>query len=99
MASGRIYHWEFERHGEILAIDVPGALTLDESGLMLQAALSGAGLAYLAEAAVADHLANCHLNQVLGDWTPPYEGGCASIILAAVTGLLPVSWTPRLGVS
>jgi DNA-binding transcriptional LysR family regulator len=28
-------------------IDVPGTLTLDESGLMLQAALAGAGVSYL----------------------------------------------------
>jgi len=76
MASGRIYHWEFERRGETLAVDVPGALILDESGLMLQAALTGVGLAYLAEGAVAEHLASGRLVQALDDWTPPFAGLC-----------------------
>lgn len=74
MASGRLYHWEFERHGESLAIDVPGALTLDDTGLMLQAVLEGCGLAYLAERSVADHLADGRLVEVLSEWTPPYSG-------------------------
>ncbi|MEA2668984.1 MAG: hypothetical protein QOJ33_1918 [Chloroflexota bacterium] len=47
MASGVIYRWEFERRGESVTLDVPGPLTLDESDLMLQAALAGEGLAYL----------------------------------------------------
>ena len=76
MASGRRYHWEFERHGEILTVDVPGVLTLDESGLMLDAALRGAGLAYLAEQAAAEHLAAGRLVHLLDDWTPPYPGLC-----------------------
>ncbi len=74
MASGRIYHWEFERHGEAFAIDVPGALTLDDSDLMLKAALAGVGLAYLHERQVAAELAAGRLVQVLGEWTPPYDG-------------------------
>ena len=74
MASGSIYRWEFERRGETLALDVPGALTLDESGLMAQAALQGAGLAYIGEATVAEDIADGRLIQVLDDWTPPYPG-------------------------
>lgn len=74
MASGRIYHWEFERHGEAFTLDVPGALTLDESGLMLEAAVAGMGLTCLPERTVAADLAAGRLVQVLGDWTPPYEG-------------------------
>jgi DNA-binding transcriptional LysR family regulator len=74
MASGRIYHWEFERHGDAFTIDVPGALTLDDSDLMLKAVLAGAGLAYLHQQQVAADLAAGRLVQALGDWTPPYEG-------------------------
>lgn len=74
MASGRLYHWEFERRGNSLSIDVPGALTLDDSGLMLQAALDGAGLAYLAELSVAEYLREGRLVEVLSEWTPPYSG-------------------------
>lgn len=75
-ASGRIYHWEFSRRGESVEIDVPGRLILDESGLMLEAALCGAGLAYLSDHAVQEHVASGRLLQVLDDWTPPYDGLC-----------------------
>lgn len=74
MASGRIYHWEFSRRDERFEIDVPGSLTLDESGLMLQAALDGAGLAYLSQAPIRKHLEAKTLIQVLDEWTPPYDG-------------------------
>lgn len=74
MASGRLYHWEFERHGEAFTLDVPGSLTLDESSLMLDAALAGAGLIYLPEQTMAGDLAAGRLVRVLEDWTPPYDG-------------------------
>ena len=76
MASGKLYRWEFERRGEAVLIDAPGTLTLDESGLMLEAALAGAGLAYIPDPAVADHIAAGRLMAVLEDWTPPYRGPC-----------------------
>ncbi|AGT11356.1 LysR family transcriptional regulator [Paracoccus aminophilus] len=74
MASGRTYHWEFARRGESLTVDVEGPLTLDESGLMLQAALAGAGLAFLAERPLAGYLARGELVQVLDGWTPAFDG-------------------------
>jgi DNA-binding transcriptional LysR family regulator len=43
---------------------------------MLDAALAGAGLTYLAEHAVAEHVAAGRLITVLEDWTPPYPGLC-----------------------
>jgi DNA-binding transcriptional LysR family regulator len=76
MASGSIYRWEFERRGEALTMDVPGLLTLDESDLMLRAAVEGAGLAYLNEWQVAADVTAGRLVQVLADWTPPYPGLC-----------------------
>jgi DNA-binding transcriptional LysR family regulator len=76
MASGRLYHWEFERRGESLSIDVPGKLVLDESSLMVEAALAGFGLVYLAERALTEHLQAGRLVQVLKEWTPPYPGLC-----------------------
>jgi DNA-binding transcriptional LysR family regulator len=74
MASGVIYRWEFEKRGESIALDVPGVLTLDESDLMLQAALAGEGLAYLSDFAVAGHVAAGRLERVLEDWSPAYPG-------------------------
>jgi DNA-binding transcriptional LysR family regulator len=76
MASGRIYRWEFEKRGESLALDVPGTLTLDDAGLMLQAALAGQGLAYVADNAIAEHLSAGRLIAVLEDWSPAYPGLC-----------------------
>ncbi|MDT6963038.1 LysR family transcriptional regulator [Cupriavidus sp. SZY C1] len=76
MPSGTIYQWEFERHGETVRLDGPGALTLDDAGLMLAAARAGVGLAYLTEWNVAADLAAGTLVRVLEDWTPPLDGLC-----------------------
>ncbi len=76
LSSGKIYRWEFERRGESFDIDVQGLLTLDDAGLMLEAALAGVGLAYLSEWDIAAHLAAGHLQCVLEDWTPPFDGLC-----------------------
>ncbi len=74
--SGKLYRWEFERHGQTLAVDVSGALTLDDPQLMAEAALSGIGLAYVYEGYVHEHLRAGRLVQVLDDWTPKFAGLC-----------------------
>jgi DNA-binding transcriptional LysR family regulator len=74
MASGGIFRWEFEKRGESVVLDVPGVLTLDETDLMLRAALAGEGLAYLADFATLDHVAGGRLERVLEDWSPAYPG-------------------------
>jgi DNA-binding transcriptional LysR family regulator len=74
MRGGQIYKWEFEKGDQKLLIDVPGGLTLDESSLMREAALAGAGLTYIGERSVQDDLSCGKLVTVLEDWTPPYPG-------------------------
>ncbi|MGA8134265.1 MAG: LysR family transcriptional regulator [Pseudomonas gingeri] len=74
LPSGRIYHWEFERHGETHAVDVQGVLTLDESTLVLEAARAGLGLVYATQWNAATDLAAGTLVSVLEDWTPPFDG-------------------------
>ena len=74
LRSGQIYKWEFEKEDQKILIDVPGGLTLDESGLMREAALAGAGLAYIGERSVREDLAGGRLVTVLDDWSPPYPG-------------------------
>ncbi|NVZ62109.1 LysR family transcriptional regulator [Pseudomonas gingeri] len=74
LPSGRIYHWEFERHGETQAVDVQGVLTLDESTLVLEAARAGLGLVYATQWNAAADLAAGTLVSVLEDWTPPFDG-------------------------
>ncbi|ACD21479.1 LysR family transcriptional regulator [Paraburkholderia phytofirmans] len=76
MPSGAIYQWEFERRGETVRIDGKGALTLDEPGLMLEAARAGLGVTYLTEWNVAADLQAGTLVRVLEDWTPPLDGLC-----------------------
>ena len=76
MATGQIWRWEFEQRGEAVEIDVPGALTLDEMTLMMEAALAGAGLACLSEWSVREHVAAGRLIAVLEDWNQPYPGLC-----------------------
>jgi len=74
--SGALYRWEFERRGEKLALDVPGVLTLDDPSLMRDAAIAGAGVAYLWDASVRDDLAAGRLVAVLKDWTVTSAGLC-----------------------
>ncbi|HEX7911592.1 MAG TPA: LysR family transcriptional regulator [Paraburkholderia sp.] len=76
MPSGSIYQWEFERHGETLRIDGNGAMTLNDAGLMLEAARAGLGLTYLAEWHVNADLEAGTLVRVLEDWTPALDGLC-----------------------
>ncbi|WGM30247.1 LysR family transcriptional regulator [Brevundimonas sp. NIBR11] len=74
--SGLPMRWEFERHGKVQRIEPQGRLTLGGDQLTLQAALAGAGLAWVTAWSAASHLADGRLTQVLADWTPPFEGLC-----------------------
>jgi DNA-binding transcriptional LysR family regulator len=73
-SGGGLYRWELELAGKRYELDVPGVLTLDEPTLMLDAALAGAGLAYLSEWSVASAIASGDLVQVLKEWTPSSPG-------------------------
>jgi DNA-binding transcriptional LysR family regulator len=72
--SGTLYHWEFERGGVELEIDVTGPLTINDQDLMLDAALDGTGLAYVFEAQATELIEKRELVRVLADWCPAYPG-------------------------
>jgi len=72
--SGVMYRWEFERGGIELDVDVAGSLTVSDQDIMVDAALGGAGLAYLFEDQVREHLAAGRLVRVLEEWCPFYPG-------------------------
>jgi DNA-binding transcriptional LysR family regulator len=74
LGDGSIYHWEFDRDGEEMAIDVPGAITLDGTEFALTLAQAGAGLAYLPEPTVAPAVADGRLRVVLADWSSAGPG-------------------------
>jgi DNA-binding transcriptional LysR family regulator len=68
------YRWEFDKGDQSLAISVSGSLTVDDLDLVIHAALDGAGLAWVAEDRIAQHLATGELVRVLEDWCPPFPG-------------------------
>lgn len=72
--SGVIYRWEFAKDGEELEISVSGPLILGEDRLIVSAALDGAGLAFIFEDYVRDHIAEGRLIRVLEDWCPSFDG-------------------------
>lgn len=72
--SGVIYRWEFEKDGLVVEPEVTGPLILGEDRLVLQAALDGAGIAFLFEDYVRDGLGEGRLVSVLEDWCPPFDG-------------------------
>lgn len=74
MPSGKLYDWEFSRHGQELTVNVPGRLTLDLLPLMAQAAADGLGIAYVPERVAEELLEGGRLKRVLEDWTPPIPG-------------------------
>jgi DNA-binding transcriptional LysR family regulator len=74
LPSGKRYRWEFSRHGEEIAVDVPGALTLDDNDLMVEAAADGLGIAYVPESFAREMQESGRLVAVLEDWCPPIPG-------------------------
>lgn len=73
-SSGILYRWEFEKEGEEIELAVQGPLILDEDHLIANAAVDGAGLAFVFEDYVREALAAGKLIRVLEDWCPPFDG-------------------------
>jgi DNA-binding transcriptional LysR family regulator len=71
---GNVYAWEFERGSRELRVRVEGQLTFNGTVQLLDATLSGLGLAYVPEGMVQAHTDKGHLKRVLADWCPPYSG-------------------------
>lgn len=71
LPNNALFRWRFEKDGETVQIDVQGAITLDESGLVRIAAQNGVGLGYVMEADVREDIEAGRLVRVLEDWTPP----------------------------
>ncbi|RCS25692.1 LysR family transcriptional regulator [Phyllobacterium salinisoli] len=74
LPSGKRYRWEFGKHGEEIAIDAPGTLTLDDNDLMVEAATAGLGIAFVPESFAQDRLEDGRLVTVLEDWCPWIPG-------------------------
>jgi DNA-binding transcriptional LysR family regulator len=69
-----MYRWELDKREQSLEIAVTGPLIVDDSELLLRAALDGVGLAFTLEERVKPYLASGALVRVLEDWSPPFSG-------------------------
>ncbi|BCG78789.1 LysR family transcriptional regulator [Mesorhizobium sp. 113-3-3] len=68
------YRWQFEQGRKTATVGVNGPLIIDDTNLVIQAALTGAGLGLAYEEQVAEHIAEHRLIRVLENWTPPIPG-------------------------
>lgn len=73
-ANGSVFRWELEKRGREIALEIDGQLTLDNDDLVLEAALAGAGLAFVGSTIAEPHRRAGRLVRVLSDWTPPFPG-------------------------
>jgi DNA-binding transcriptional LysR family regulator len=71
---GGLYAWEFEKDGREMKVRVDGQLVFNSIVLILNATLSGFGLAFLPEDLVQHHLAKGRLKRVLEGWCPYWSG-------------------------
>ena len=72
--TGELARWPFTGPEGELKVDVDGPLVINDTGLLRDAALAGAGLACLPEAAVEPHVASGALVRVLENWCKPFPG-------------------------
>jgi DNA-binding transcriptional LysR family regulator len=73
-SHGGFYAWEFEKGSREMSVRVDGQLIFGTSQLMLLAARSGLGLAYVTEQQAQPDLESSALVRVLADWCPPFPG-------------------------
>ncbi|WP_175817258.1 LysR family transcriptional regulator [Burkholderia diffusa] len=71
---GGLYAWDFEKNGRSLSVRVQGQTVINNTFLMLQAALDGHGLAYVPLDLADPHIAAGRLMPVLQDWWPRIPG-------------------------
>ncbi|WP_324020466.1 LysR family transcriptional regulator [Pantoea sp. JZ29] len=72
--SGQRYRWEFMHAGKKREVAVSGSLVLDNNERILQAALAGAGIAFLQEAVVSASLRSGALVELLSHYTENADG-------------------------
>jgi DNA-binding transcriptional LysR family regulator len=73
--SGAFLPWRFAIGGKLVEIEVEGSLVANEVGLLVQAALDGAGVLYALEEFAAPKIATGQLVPLLEAWIPPPAEG------------------------
>lgn len=71
---GGFYAWELKKGRRALQVRVEGQVAFNGTYELLDAALSGYGLAYLPEDVAAEHVKAGRLQWVLEDWFPTFPG-------------------------
>ena len=72
--STGVYRWEFEKGTRSLTVNPTGPLIIDDSELVVEAALKGMGIGTALEISVTDLVAQGQLIQVLKEWCPSFPG-------------------------
>lgn len=73
-SSGAIYSWGLKKGKKSRQVRVGGQLTFNNTYQILDAALSGCGLAFTPEPLVQAHVSSGRLKIVLEDWSPASPG-------------------------
>jgi DNA-binding transcriptional LysR family regulator len=68
--SGALYRWDLNHEDRHISLDVNGPMTLGNMNLMVWAALSGIGIAWVSYSLVGELIEAGELLQVLPDWGP-----------------------------
>ncbi|MCT7666982.1 LysR family transcriptional regulator [Shinella kummerowiae] len=71
---GGFYAWELEKDGRELRVRVDGPLAFNVSRMVVNAARTGVGLAFVLEDMVREDILDGRLKRVLADWCPPFSG-------------------------
>jgi DNA-binding transcriptional LysR family regulator len=72
--SGGIYAWELLQEGRPVEARVRGQMVFSNVTQMVNAALSGNGLAFVTQDLVEDHLRAGRLQSVMPEWCPAFPG-------------------------
>lgn len=72
--DGSVYRWRFRRGDEALEVRIEAAITVNDTNIIIGAALAGAGFAFMLEDVVAEHIAAGRLVRVLDEWCQPGSG-------------------------
>jgi DNA-binding transcriptional LysR family regulator len=69
-----LYRWEFEKGRQSLTVNPQGPVVIDDSELVVQAALEGLGIGTALEKSVADLIGKRRLVHVLEEWCQSFPG-------------------------
>jgi DNA-binding transcriptional LysR family regulator len=73
-ASGGLYAWELKKGKREIQVRVEGQVVFNGSYQILNAALTGSGLAFMPEDLAAAHVEAGRLQYVMEDWFPTFPG-------------------------